>query len=404
MSRKNNLRRKITVVGGFYDEICHFPDFRARYGSGGRGAAAIPKDVADVELVTFVDGRHENELRGLAEVSEFSVKFESISSIFRFEYLHPLSSPVYFSPSVPPSAPLRAEGDIVLCYGMMEGMPIVKGDTVIYDPQSHNSAVSFRSTGSRAKHLAIIANHSEAETLTGESEPKTAAVAMLEVEKAEVAIVKCGPDGAFVASNEGVSRIAPLATSKVFKIGSGDVFSSLFTNFWAARGLSPARAARNASLATAFYCERVTVPIEWPLPETFKPPTIPRRRTRPIEVYLAGPFFAPQELWMIEECKRHLEQFDLRVFSPFHEIGLGKPSSVAPKDLEALKRCDIVFAVLDGFDSGTLFEIGYAVDEKKTVIGLYHGKDDGNLTMLTGTGCRVYRDISSAVYAAAAKR
>ena len=42
------------------------------------------------------------------------------------------------------------------------------------------------------------------------------------------------------------------------------------------------------------------------------------------------------------------------VFSPVHDVGPGPASEVAPVDIEQLRECDVVFAILDGLDSGTL--------------------------------------------------
>jgi len=50
----------------------------------------------------------------------------------------------------------------------------------------------------------------------------------------------------------------------------------------------------------------------------------------------------------------------LRVFSPYHDVGIGIGKDVAPKDIEALKRSRAVLAIIDGVDTGTIFEVGYA--------------------------------------------
>ena len=61
---------------------------------------------------------------------------------------------------------------------------------------------------------------------------------------------------------------------------------------------------------------------------------------------------------------------NLKVFSPWHDVGFGVANEVVPKDLHALDNSAIVFAILDGLDSGTLFEIGYGVKKGIPIIGM----------------------------------
>ncbi len=89
----------------------------------------------------------------------------------------------------------------------------------------------------------------------------------------------------------------------------------------------------------------------------------------------------------------------MRVFSPLHEVGLGEPGSdVAKQDLDGLDRCTIVFAILDGLDSGTLVEIGYALKMGIPVIAYVENETNENLTMLVGTGCTIEKDLTTALY------
>ncbi len=104
---------------------------------------------------------------------------------------------------------------------------------------------------------------------------------------------------------------------------------------------------------------------------------------------------------MIEETRRSLSGQGIEVFSPYHEIGLGEPKEVAPQDLKAISDCDLTFALLDGHDAGTLFEVGYARSIKKRVVAYHTDENDRDLTMLEGSGCEVYDNFVSAVYSAA---
>jgi nucleoside 2-deoxyribosyltransferase len=77
-------------------------------------------------------------------------------------------------------------------------------------------------------------------------------------------------------------------------------------------------------------------------------------------VYLAGPFFDLAQVWLIEQARANLREMGLEVFSPYHDIGLGSANDVVAKDLEGIDASHLVFAIADGLDPGTLYEIGYA--------------------------------------------
>ena len=52
-----------------------------------------------------------------------------------------------------------------------------------------------------------------------------------------------------------------------------------------------------------------------------------------------------------------MEKLNFNVFSPIHDVGIGKSKEIAQKDLKGLDESDSVFAILNGYDPGTVFEI-----------------------------------------------
>src|SRR5207249_4990215 len=116
------------------------------------------------------------------------------------------------------------------------------------------------------------------------------------------------------------------------------------------------------------------------------------------KIYLAGRFFAPQELAAVEETRSHLLQQGAVVFSPYHDVGLGVPSLVAQADLAAIRECDTVFALLENYDPGTIFEVGFAAALGKRVVAVIGSGDPKQLTMFVGSGCEIYDDFVSAIY------
>ena len=104
---------------------------------------------------------------------------------------------------------------------------------------------------------------------------------------------------------------------------------------------------------------------------------------------------------MVEQARNSLLAMGLEVFSPYHDVGLGIANDVVAKDLEALDRSDIVFALVDGLDTGTVFEIGYARARGIPVV-VYSERHQGgeDLKMMEGTGCILCNDYTTSVYTA----
>jgi nucleoside 2-deoxyribosyltransferase len=88
------------------------------------------------------------------------------------------------------------------------------------------------------------------------------------------------------------------------------------------------------------------------------------------------------------------------VFSPYHDIGIGDPHQVVPKDIVEIKKTDLLFAIMNGLDPGTLFEIGYAKALGKRVVVLAENIGINDLTMLIGTDCEITADFATAIYKA----
>jgi hypothetical protein len=216
------------------------------------------------------------------------------------------------------------------------------------------------------------------------------------LESAEVVVIKNGVQGAQVFTANRVDRIPAFQTRDVFLVGSGDVFSAIFAYAWMHDGQDPVSAAQLASRATAFYCQTRALPIPTSLPSSFQSREVVPSGS-PL-IYLAGPFFAPHQLSAIEETRVHLLQQGAKVFSPYHDVGLGAPSFVADADLEALQRCDAVFALLGDYDPGTVFEVSFARALGKPVVAVLGPTGSENTTMFVGSGCEVFDDYVSAIY------
>jgi nucleoside 2-deoxyribosyltransferase len=393
------VRPALSIVGGIYIERCIQPLWNAVYGSAGRAAQSVaPLISGRVSLISYVSEELRSQAEHLASDCGVDLVAEGARHAVSFDYLHPLSVPV-----IRPSPdrmnihdPIHVTGDTVLRFGMLEGDAIVDAQTAVYDPQSAFGAVAFKANGSRADRLAVIMNRGEAEHMTGHTDPKTAAKSLIDSRDAEVVIIKMGGKGALLVTPSSMNVIPAYRTNRVWKLGSGDVFSATFAAMWGCNHKDPARAADLASRATAHYCDTrsLTIGSADDLERLSYEPATPGDGL----VYLAGPFFDLGQRWLVEEARSLLGTLGTKVFSPVHEVGPGPAAVVAPADVAGLEDSDVVFAILNGLDTGTIFEVGYAVKKGIPVVCLAQNVKEEDLKMIEGTGCEIVDDFASALY------
>lgn len=385
------------MVGGVYAERCVEPFWDDVYGSAGRAAAAISAS-APVVLATYRATQLEDGLDNLARVYGLTLDGPHVPEGVTFSYIHSLAVP-RIAPrpdAIEVHPPIVVQGEVVLRFGMMEGDAVVDARRAVYDPQSAFDPAPFGANGSRADELALILNRLEARKLTGESDPDRAVRRLFETEGASVVVLKMGGHGAMVATPEGVSRVPAYRSERVFKIGSGDVFSGAFALFWGHEGRAPAEAADLASRATSFYCGTRSLP----LPSGAELAAMDLAPVAPGggRVYLAAPFFDLAQRWIVEEARSLLLDMGVDVFSPLHDVGPGSGAVVAPQDLAGLDQASAVLAILNGADVGTVFEVGYAVAKGLPVVALAQNMRAEDLKMVDGSGCTVVEDLVSAIY------
>jgi nucleoside 2-deoxyribosyltransferase len=128
------------------------------------------------------------------------------------------------------------------------------------------------------------------------------------------------------------------------------------------------------------------------------PPTTTLEPIRQPRVYLAGPFFTLGQNWLIEQALEALEGQGFAVFSPLHHVGRGSARDVYGPDIKGVRESDIVFACVDGLDTGTIYEIGFAHSLGKPVVAFVENETRGDLTMLVGGGAIIESDFATAVY------
>lgn len=394
---------KLTIVGGFYRETCRFPQSDEFWGSGGRAAAAIHELGVETTLITATDTKVEPILSSISSTIGFRYDTRKIAETITFRYDHGLSTPIIWPPlnTVRP-VEFEAADECVLQFGMLEAKVSVDADTVIYDPQEP-FAPKHLSPKRKPSRLAYVLNTTEAKALGRNSDEQNAALTIAQESGAKVVVVKRGAKGALVLEGNDFQSVPAYETSNVWPIGSGDVFAAVFAANWGVARVSAIEAARSASRATAEYVENRALPIA---AEAINGGIVrPQLELRypdlakdEFHVYLAGPFFNMSQLWLIDEARVAMRGLGLKVFSPYHDVGVGKGQEVAPKDIEALKNSRAVLAVIDGVDTGTVFEAGYARALEKPVVAFSQSTPDEPLKMISGTGCEIVPDFVSAMY------
>lgn len=394
----------IDIIGGFYEELCLYPQWNQFFGSGGRASTALSK-LDKIVFHTYAHRDTQFNLDYFSKIYDIEIDVQSSTENIKFEYYNSLSNPrihTLNSPLVQQNQ-ITLKAETVICYGMLEAPnPIIHADYVIFDPQSENDPSMIFNNGSIIKHLAVVLNVEEGQRYTGKIMVEDIAEYFFKQSNVlEILILKDGPFGAHVFYDNEHYHIGSYSTSHVFKIGSGDVFVSIFGYMWAKEKLPPLEAAKQASLATAHYCNSKVLPIDNNIFTNSLPifsPIIVNKEIFNKTIYLAGPFFTMAERWLIEEAKYQLQKFGAKVFSPLHDVGYGEPNFVTQADLKGIDEADILYAVLDDYDPGTIFEIGYAIAKQKPVVIFIENKVVINMTLFEGSGCVIEHDFATSIY------
>lgn len=398
----------MTIYGGFYHEKCIFPEWDQIYGSAGRAAAILSNFTKDLTLNTFYNEKEYLDIFTNLYNINYTLNYTPFN--IQFNYFHTFSRPEFFiskNLEMNKLSSIKIEDNSVICFGTIEAnTPLIKSKYAIFDFQS-SKFINLYNEKNEIENLAFIMNLEEAKYISKESSiEKIKDFFFSTISNLKVLVLKDGPFGGFLFNDEKLQLKIPIYKSNfIFKIGTGDIFTSIFGYFWINQKenkLSLEEILNYSSFATAFYSKNYKSQYKKNFLDTF--------RNNPYEklffnklnfknkVYLAGPFFNMSQRWQIEDTKKQLEKLNFDVFSPIHHVGIGESNDIAQKDLKGLDDCDSVFAILNGYDPGTVFEIGYAIAKGKKVVLFSEQKDNVNLTMFKGTDCLIFDDITTALY------
>lgn len=401
----------IAVIGGTYGEECAFPRRQNYRGSGGRAAALLASLGAQVTLETFTGPQLGSVAKVIAKDLGYTLNARPNTQDVWFRYRFPLGTPsIHYlgDRSLDAGPPIHT--DLALVYGMIEGRPITHARRAVYDPQDGVNAKFFEANQSTADELALVMSQADGQALTGKSDPEHIAEVLIQRANVSAVVMKCGPLGALVRTKQNVEWVRPFPTSRVYKIGSGDVFAAAFAFAWLVEGQDAVASSWFASRVTAAYVELGHEQIDRNKLPAYRGEAkaaasrfagIGRRAIPDTQIYLAAPFFHTSEQWMVDEVRGALLGMGFRVFSPIHDVGEGPASEIGPADLLGLEQSGLVLALLDGLDPGTFFEVGYARARDIPVVAVAESVSDINpLAMVIGSGCEMTNDLTTGIYAA----
>lgn len=387
------------VLGGAYREICEVPNSDVVAGSGLRAAGAVAAATTPT-LHTAVDDALRIDVETVA--GGLRVRLDSVNrdQPVGFHYFTPMSNPTIDGPGAVAET-IRLEDESVLAFGMVEsGVRSVSCDRLVVDPQRPRDLTGLDLSGFTFDRLALVCNTNEIRAIGGMVDPVEAAVAARARYGADAVVVKRGAVGATVVTDV-VVDVGPHPTMAVWPIGSGDVFAGAFAHCWGG-GADPVDASRAASAAAAWWCGTgaMTVPADVLDGAAPSHPAVAATEllvSSVPRVYLAGPFFDLAQRWLVELARRSLIGLGADVFSPLHEVGIGG-DEVAEADLEGLRGCAAVLALVDGWDAGTVYECGWASRDGIPVVAFGANASSEAAKMLIGDGAEMHSDFSTAVY------
>lgn len=389
----------ITVIGGTYREIDYDEIMIDILGSGFRASKFLLENGCNVKFLT---SGNEETLVFLKEnqkvYKNLSFHCQEYDDIITFKYCFSLDQPTIFPNllNISKTEEFNIQADNIIAFGMLESDFKLTGGKVVYDPQTSIKPNKFSDIGD-AEELVYIVNLREAQSLSSSYDLEDIKNFFFNTEKATALIIKNGPYGATLYYGNKEIKIPSYITKNVNKLGSGDIFTSSFGYYWIQKGLSFEESALNASKSTAYYCDK-KVFVDVDQLNSFEYAKFDCKDLTSKQVYLASPFFAISELILIDKIRDAFLEFGIKVFSPFHDIGLGDDETIAKKDIDGIEKSDIVFFVFDNLDSGTLVESGYSLARGKKLIGYHRTCEESKLLMLKPGDLQVFHHLTTAIY------
>ena len=389
----------ITVIGGTYREIDYDDVSVEIFGSGFRAVKFLLENKVEVNFITVANQEALYYLKENQKVyRNLTIDNNLCEDLITFKYSYALDDPSIFPQllTIEKIPSISVDKENIIAFGMLELNYKVIGNKVVYDPQTSIKPNKFSEIGS-ANELIYIINMNEAKSLASSDDIEKIKDYFFDIENALAFIIKNGPYGAILYLKDKEITIPSYMTEHVNKIGSGDIFTSSFGYYWINKNMTLEESALNASKSTALYCGKKAY-LDSTSYKEFQYEEFKYKDLSKKQVYLASPFFSISELILIDKIRASFLSFGIKVFSPFHDIGLGDEIEIAKKDVEGIENSDIIFCVLDNLDSGTLIEAGYSMSKGKKIVGYHKTCDENKLLMLKPADINFYQHLTTAIY------
>lgn len=390
----------INIIGGTYQEIDYDEISKEIYGSGFRGTKFLIENNCDTNFITL--GTQEVQFylqENQKNYKNFTFKYYEYSDLITFKYDFSLDQPSIY-PNIfngkKNKLVIDERLENVISFGMLETDYLFSGVKVVYDPQTSLNPQKFSEIGT-AEELVYIVNNNEAIKIASSNNIADIKNFFFNIEKAKAFIIKNGPYGATLFLKDEEINIPAYITENVYKIGSGDIFTTSFGYYWMEKGLSLKESAINASKTTALFCDKRAYI------DVLKNPTFPYKEFKKQDltlkqVYIAAPFFSIAELILVDKIRSAFLSFGIKVFSPFHNVGIGNDTIIAQKDLKGIRDSDIIFCILDNYDTGTFIESGYSLANDKKMIGYHRTCSEEKLLMLKASNIKLHQHLTTSIY------
>ena len=198
------------IVGGVYRERCQWPmpETDNVFGSAGRAAAALQGTGIERILHTYIGPDLNDTIELILGGFEFEIEKRArpVDPVFEYSSLSGgaeyNAQPRHYSENDTHSRHCRRTIRLACWKERRRRLRDVRLRSTIGLPAGWISG-----QWQPAKRLALVANSGEVKALTKTPDLTAAATELLASEEAEVVVVKCGLDGAIVASANGVARI-----------------------------------------------------------------------------------------------------------------------------------------------------------------------------------------------------
>jgi len=289
----------------------------------------------------------------------------------------------------------------------------------LFDPQDGiEPHIPHRSDFGSPEVYTIVLNSTELHSAYQQLEKKKSdadsidmAKAIKSINNADYIVVKKGMGKSFgICRNGIVIEYLPRKTKSVWTIGTGDCFAATLFYYLIICGYEFLESLNFASTSVAYFCDSEYEP-KIQLPNLRENPVDfeiidfhDHESSYKYDVYLAGPFFTTQDLWLVTQVKASLESIGMKVYSPYHELGIvdsfeiAKKKYVAEKNLQAIENSGCVIILDDHRDPGTLIEYGASIEQKKKIFIYSLRRKEHLNSMFFGSDFEVMSRISDICY------